>query len=582
MSRFRRKVFISGVVFLFFLASFNEFMHAEEKEKDPKVLVIYSSIDGKIDEHQRMLDLLLGHFSNRVSFKSTKEVTQEDFKEIDYLFYYGHEREVIRDSVKKLINSFDGTTVAIGYNFEQLQDKFDYISQLGNHMSVQKMFTATHSDEPIHVDSQPVIHVQIENENDTDILAWGEDDSNQYPLFIRNNDHYYFASSTLLPPYSLPFADVLHDVFEMDSDHTTNYGYIRLEDIHPFVDPEQLMEIAEILKERNIPYMIAVIPVYTNPITKKRYHFSDSPKLLKTLKFMQENGGSIVLHGYTHQFRLSETGEGFEFWDVEHNMPIYHNQDDEVIVKTRDDFQSDEQYEQYVADQKSFERKYIEERLTNGIEELANYGLYPLAFEAPHYTMSQNGYEVVADYFTTYVGQIQLSDNDWEIMSTIPYQSQPNLLHGMTLLPETIGYVRPEDRNAIEKMIQSAHNYLNVRDGMIAGFYHPYLGSERLIALLDQLENIPNIQWIDLKEMDNEVKTELVSISSQNGEIHADINHLNLFQKSFDYLDYHIKNVITFALWIVAVIGALGIFIFIIFIIAASRKSEKRRGDLVG
>src|SRR5690625_2928450 len=112
MSRFRRKVFISGFVFLFFLASFNEIVLTEEKENASKVLVIYSSIDGKIDEHQRMLDLLLGHFSNRVNFESTKEVTQEDFKEIDYLFYYGQEQEVIRDSVIKLIASFDGTTVA--------------------------------------------------------------------------------------------------------------------------------------------------------------------------------------------------------------------------------------------------------------------------------------------------------------------------------------------------------------------------------------------------------------------------------------------------------------------------------------
>src|SRR5690625_951152 len=129
MSYYRRKVFVFVVVFLFFLSSFNELILAKEKEQDPKVLVIYSSINGEIDEHGRMLVLLLGHFSSRVNFKSTDEVSEEDFREIDYLFYYGQEREVIRDSLKKLIASFDGTTVAIGYNFEQLQGKYDYISQ---------------------------------------------------------------------------------------------------------------------------------------------------------------------------------------------------------------------------------------------------------------------------------------------------------------------------------------------------------------------------------------------------------------------------------------------------------------------
>src|SRR5690625_2075804 len=131
-------------------------------------------------------------------------------------------------------------------------------------------------------------------------------------------------------------------------------------------------------------------------------------------------------------------------------------------------------------------------------------------------------------------------------------------------------------------MIQTAHNYLKVRDGMVAGFYHPYLGSEKLIELLDELENIPNIQWIDLKQMDNEVKTDLVSISSQNGDIHVEISHMKLFQKSFDYLDFHIKNIITLALWVVVAIGALGVLIFSICILVASRKNQVRRGDSVG
>src|SRR5690606_16106585 len=100
-----------------------------------------------------------------------------------------------------------------------------------------------------------------------------------------------------------------------------------------------------------------------------------------------------------------------------------------------------------------------------------------------HYTMSQNGYEVVSDYFTTYVGQVQLSDKDWEIMKTSPHISSPSFLHGMTLLPETLGYVEPDNRDAINEMIQNAEDYMFVRDGMVAGFYHPYLGVDRFKEL---------------------------------------------------------------------------------------------------
>ncbi|WP_130860209.1 DUF2334 domain-containing protein [Gracilibacillus phocaeensis] len=61
-----------------------------------------------------------------------------------------------------------------------------------------------------------------------------------------------------------------------------------------------------------MPYLVAVIPVYTNEEGQTK-HLLDSPKLAKTLKYMQDNGASMVLHGYEHQYLSSETGEGFEF-----------------------------------------------------------------------------------------------------------------------------------------------------------------------------------------------------------------------------------------------------------------------------
>ena len=86
--------------------------------------------------------------------------------------------------------------------------------------------------------------------------------------------------------------------------------------------------------------MVAVIPIYTDPESGETHTFADSPELLKTLKEMQRDGGSIVLHGYTHQFRSSETGEGFEFWDVENNTPIYSPADEPFILQKEENFAS--------------------------------------------------------------------------------------------------------------------------------------------------------------------------------------------------------------------------------------------------
>nr|WP_255437487.1 polysaccharide deacetylase family protein [Thalassobacillus sp. CUG 92003] len=399
---------------------------------------------------------------------------------------------------------------------------------------------------------------------------------------IQNDNTFYFGAFSIEAPVSTILAEGLHAVFDAGDHDTSHPGYIRLEDVHPLVEPDKVKAIADVLKERQIPYMVAVVPVYTNPETGEEHHLSDSPELLKTLKYMQNNGGSMVLHGYTHQFRQSETGEGFEFWDVEHDMPIYHGPDETVETKTIDDFDSPKAYEQHVSEQLDYERSYIEGKVTKGVQELTNYGLHPLAFEAPHYTMSQNGYDVLSDYFSTYVGQLQLSDQHWGDMAAPPYLSSPTFLNGMKLLPETMGYVQPGENRAIERMMEKAQEHQLVRDGVVAGFYHPYLGVDRFIELLDHMEQIPGIEWIDLKETNSTVKAEHVEIKAENGKINANVNQWKLMATSLDFAFYHIKEWVNKTTWGIAGIGstAVMVFVFSTFYTRNRRLKLERRDDV--
>lgn len=567
----------AAVLFIFTVCT--NYGRADDSQRvgGPKVLVIFSSKNNEYDEHQRMLDMLLGHFTENIKFVSSLDIQKSDLEQVDYLFYYGQQREFLSKSLVKIVTEFEEVFVAIGHNVEQFEDRFSFLEWAPYDVVIDQAYLVNNPAKQLSFIPQYVLNVNLVKEEQTEVVLNGKRANEEVPIFINNQIDYYFASNLLKPPFSILFAEALNDIFaeEYVTHSDTTLGYIRLEDIHPLVDPDHMMDIANVLVEKNIPYMMAVIPVYTNPETKKQYHLSDSPNLLKALKFMQDNGGSIVLHGYTHQFRLSETGEGFEFWDVENNMPIYHGPEDEINVATEEDFKSNDEYEKYVSAQKAYERNYIEKRLAKGIHELANYGLYPLAFEAPHYTMSQHGYEIASEYFTSYVGQLQLSDQDWEIMTTSPYMTKPTFLHGMQLLPETIGYVDPDDPEAIEKMINKAKDYQFVNGGMIAGFYHPYLGVDLFIELLDELEKIEHISWIDLKQMNHRVKTDYVDIRSDNGEIIVDINYLGLFMSSFDYLNYHLKKVITIILWCIACIGLIAVANFT-FHILSNRHSQHR------
>jgi uncharacterized protein YdaL len=501
------------------------FVKAENPEPgDSKILVVFSSKNGEIDEHGRLLDLLLSHFTTNLSLKSSKEVKKKDLDKITHLFYYGQVEEQLPSSLLNLLQSYKGPFVAIGQNIEQVKSHFSFI-QLNGVGTYTEVVLSSNAEKHIAVDPQNILKVDIGP--NTEVIVEAKQGDNRYPLFIKQNQAYYYATDNLFPPNSNFLAEALHEVF-MVNHATATQGFLRLEDIHPGLEGDLVMEIARTLKQRNIPYMASVIPVYVNSETEEEYHLSDNPELLEALKYMQSNGGSIVLHGYTDQYQKGESGDGFEFWNLEKNTPIYFKPGDQTMIKTKDDFESPTAYEQYIKEKKTFETAYIEDLLTKGIQELVDYGLYPLAFESPSYAMSQNGYKVISKYFSTYVGQIQLTDEDWKVMTESPYLAYPSSLHGMKLLPETIRYVRYEDPTSILEMKARVNDFTVVRDGMIGGFYHPFLGVKGLIDLLNEMEKFPNVEWIDLKEMNNTVKTDTVHIKSEKGEILVDVKREQL------------------------------------------------------
>lgn len=580
MEKSHRVVRFGPISLLVFISVFSFFVHAPHgsarSKEEASVLVIYTSKDGGIDEYQRSLDMLISHFTKDVTFVSSEDVKKDDLRNVTHLFYYGQVATELPARFTTLFDDYDGTFVAIGYNVDMLGDQFSFVTPL-HEREINELYITNKKGERLDVRRENIIEIKVTE--DTEILIEGKKtgDRTSYPVFVKNDQRYYYAVDHLASQKSVLFAELLHDVFNVHHE-AKHPAYIRLEDIHPFVDYENVRQIAEILKEKNIPYMVAVIPVYTNPETGKKHYFSDSPKLLNVLKQMQKDGASIVLHGYTHQFRDSETGEGFEFWDVERNTPIYAPPNQPFTLLEENDFKSKEEYENYIATLKSIETDYVKTKVTRGIQELVNYGLYPLAFEAPHYTMSQNGYTVISEHFSTYVGQIQLSDEDWKIMDSSPYITSPSFLNGMQLLPETMGYVNPEDPHAIENVIKNAESYQLTSDGILSAFYHPYLGVEKFVELISEMEKLPNISWIDLKATDLWVKADHIEIYTENGEIKTKIDHVGLLRSSIDFPLFHFKKFIDTIVWGIALISGITVFVFVMITIFIQTKKAKMEG----
>ncbi|MEK5067036.1 polysaccharide deacetylase family protein [Sporosarcina sp. FSL K6-1508] len=567
---FRLLVFITFCT----LISFSAAILAATQE--PKVLVIYTSEGDEINEYTRNLDMLIGHFTTDITVKRSDAIKKKDLQGVTHLIYYGHVAEKLPASYHELFDDFTGYFVAFGYNSEHLGDAFSFINPL-HEVKIDQLFQVNNTAKKQSITAEYAIDIEVAKGSEVLMQGKMTNEAKSYPIAVKNNNKYYFALDDLSSPKLVIIGELFHEVFQSDHE-ATHPAYIRLEDIHPLVDPQNMKEITDILKEKNIPFMMAIIPMYTNPETGKKYNFSDSPKLLKVLKEAQKNGGSIVLHGYTHQYRESETGEGFEFWDVKSNTPIYADVGEKFVLKTESEFATLAQYEQYMKKLVAFESDYIRLKVTKGIQELTNFGLYPLAFEAPHYTMSQNGYKILSEHFSTYVGQVQLSDKDWEIMGSTPYMTHPSFLNGMQLLPETMGYIQPEYTKALQKMMDQAANYQLTKDGMLSAFYHPYLGVERFKELIAEMEKLPGISWIDLKQMDVWVKAENVDIHTADGVTITNVSRSGLLLSSIDFSAYHFQRFIEVIVWIIAVVGGMAVIMFIGFTVFMSTRKVKVEG----
>ena len=72
---------------------------------------------------------------------------------------------------------------------------------------------------------------------------------------------------------------------------------------------------------RGVPFMVGVIPFFVDPGEGIRLSLSDKPDLVDALQYMVRNGGTIVMHGVTHQYK-GTTATDFEFWDDNTNGPI--------------------------------------------------------------------------------------------------------------------------------------------------------------------------------------------------------------------------------------------------------------------
>ncbi|WP_432984348.1 DUF2334 domain-containing protein [Dactylosporangium sp. CA-233914] len=323
-------------------------------------------------------------------------------------------------------------------------------------------------------------------DGDSSAMSWGVRSGNftylgEIPYAYMSADDRYVA-----------FADLLMDVLAPQTAER-HRALVRIEDVGPDADPAELNAITTYLSSKNVPFSVAVYPRYVdakgalNNGVPESYSLADRPQVVAALKNMQAHGGTLLMHGYTHQYASADnpyngvSADDFEFY-LAHVDPVTDN----VI------------YDGPVAEDS---QAWAQGRIDQSFQAFAAAGLNkPTIFEFPHYAGSDAANRAVAATFSTrYDRGLYPSgalrggtlDNSRIIGQFFPYTVRD--IYGVITYPENLGNIELEPYNNHPAHLPAdiaASAQLNtvVKDGVASFFFHPYVPVSYLQATVEGVQ----------------------------------------------------------------------------------------------
>ena len=306
--------------------------------------------------------------------------------------------------------------------------------------------------------------VSIQDPDTAEVVATAiNQDKVSSPYVVKSGDFWFFADKPLSymgeGTRYLVLCDLLHDILGIN--HPSDQrAMVRIEDVSVDDDPDDLTSIAKWLADRHIPFQIALIPIFRDPAHSLEIRLGDRKSTVAAIHKMVALGGTPIMHGITHQVH-GQSGDEYEFWDELGNRPVGGDSAEFVI-----------------------------RRLRMGFAECFNNGIYPVAFEVPHYGASAIDYRTLGQFFSLFYERPMVTPDD-TTAQMVPYPVVDQ--YGRHIVPETLGYL-PEDDPDPLKIVEYARTMRVVRDGIASFYFHPFLNQK----LLEQVIQGITALWLPL------------------------------------------------------------------------------------
>lgn len=467
------------------------------------VLVVYEGKPQALSPARgdgRQMAALLGHFRTTVTVLSAEEYRAGQMEKFDVACVIGHSLHFQPPAALMAdVGKRTATLLWMYTGIQPLARSFPMGARLG--MSPLSIDTVTawntvrRGSAVFTKEETNLVLMKVTDPSRCAVIATAQAKRASSPYVLRSGNFWYvadnpFAYATESDRYLL-FADLLHDV--LGEYHPVSHkALLRIEDVHPLEDPDRLRDVADVLYDEGVPFIITLIPFYVDPTRNERISLSDKPDLVDAIHYMVSKGGTVAMHGSTHQYK-GVTAADFEFWDVSRSGPIK----EETLGGDRD-------------------------KILAGVEECMRNGIYPVLWETPHYTGSQTAYAAAASIFSTAMEQRLAIDNA-DYSQYFPYLIYRDNF-GQKIYPENLGYIPfdPDDPqlsiDQVTNILKYAGTVVQTRDGWASCFYHSFVPLENLKRLVQGIKAL-GFTYIDVKNDVNFVRLPNRAIVTGKGEV---------------------------------------------------------------
>jgi uncharacterized protein YdaL len=340
------------------------------------------------------------------------------------------------------------------------------------------------------INQSGIMDLAISDPTKSTVLATAvRPDGSTFPWAVKSGNLTYigeipFAYVTHDDRY-LAFADLLFDSLGTTTVTAERHRALaRIEDVGPDSEPAELRAVADYLYAEKVPFTVAVYPRYRDPKGAQNggkaedYTLLNKPLVVSALKYMQSKGGTLLMHGYTHQFgNVANPYDGVSANDFE--FYLAHIDAANSVI--------------YDGPVPGDSASFVTGRVLSAKTIFALAGLkQPTIFEFPHYAASAVDYATIDSLFGKrydrelfFPGALTGAKPDYTrpVGQFFPYTVRD--VYGSVIVPENIGNIEPEPFNnhparLPADLIASTDRNLAIRDGVASFFYHPYLGTDLL------------------------------------------------------------------------------------------------------